>query len=49
MLTVENRPKTNAAILWDPSHTKGRSCMGGTGQGEETKNLNAVNVFFEQE
>jgi hypothetical protein len=25
------RPKTNAAILWDMDHTKGRLCRGGIG------------------
>jgi hypothetical protein len=34
------RPKTNAAILWDMGHTKGRPYMGGIEQGKETKNLN---------
>jgi hypothetical protein len=27
-LIWEYRPKTNAAILWDVDHTKGRSCTG---------------------
>jgi hypothetical protein len=26
---VEDRPNTNAAILWNTGHTKGRSHMGG--------------------
>jgi hypothetical protein len=34
------RPKTNAAILWDIGHIKGRMCEGGIGQEKETKNLN---------
>jgi hypothetical protein len=39
----------NAAILWDATHTKGRSCKGGIGQGEDTKNMNVVGVFSVQE
>jgi hypothetical protein len=26
-LSVDYRPKTNAAILWDTGHTKGKLCM----------------------
>jgi hypothetical protein len=26
---VDSRPKTNAVILWDMGHTKGRLCKGG--------------------
>jgi hypothetical protein len=33
------RLKTNAAILWDMGHTKGRLCTGEIRQGKETKNL----------
>jgi hypothetical protein len=40
---------TNAAILWDAGHTKGRSHMGGIEQGKETKNLNVVDVLSVQE
>jgi hypothetical protein len=43
------RPKTNAAISWDRSHTKGRLCKGGIRQGKETKNLNEVDVLTVQE
>jgi hypothetical protein len=39
------RPKTNAVILWDTSHTKGRPSLGGIGQEKETKNLNVVDVL----
>jgi hypothetical protein len=39
------RPETNAAILWDMGHTKGRLSTGGKGQGKEIKNLNVVNVL----
>jgi hypothetical protein len=31
------RPKTNAAMLWDRGHTKGRLCKGGIGQGRKLK------------
>jgi hypothetical protein len=41
--------KTNAAILWDTGHTKGRLCKGRIGQGKETKNLNEVDVLTVQE
>jgi hypothetical protein len=43
------RPKTNAAILWDVVHTKGRLSKGGIGQGKETKNLNEIDVLTVQE
>jgi hypothetical protein len=43
------RPKTNAALLWDTDHTKGRLCKGAIGQGNETKNLNKVDVLSVQE
>jgi hypothetical protein len=33
------RPKTNAAILWNMGHIKGRPHMGRIGQGMETKKL----------
>jgi hypothetical protein len=42
---VDCRPKTNAAILWDMHHTKGRLCKERIGQENETKNLNEVDVF----
>jgi hypothetical protein len=46
---VDYRPKTNAVILLDMGHTKGRPCTGGIGQGKETKNLNVVDVHPVQE
>jgi hypothetical protein len=46
---TRDRPRTNAAILCDMGHTKGRSSMGGKRQGKETKNLNVVNVLSVQE
>jgi hypothetical protein len=46
---VDYRPKTNASILRDTGHTKGRLCTGGIGQGKETKHLNEVNVLIVQE
>jgi hypothetical protein len=46
---VECRPKINAAILWDASHTTERPYMGGGGQGMETENLNVVYVLSAQE
>jgi hypothetical protein len=46
---VDCRPKTNAVILWDIGHTKGRLWKGGIGQGKETKNLNEVDVLTAQE
>jgi hypothetical protein len=42
------RPKTNAAILWDTVHIKGRLCKVEIGQGKETKNLNEVDVLTVQ-
>jgi hypothetical protein len=42
---VEYGAKTNAAILWDVGHTKGRSHMGGIGQGKKTKNLSMIDVL----
>jgi hypothetical protein len=42
------RPKTNAVILQNMGHTKGRPCMGGIGQGKETENLNVVDVLMIQ-
>jgi hypothetical protein len=36
---VEYRPNTNVAILWDTDHTKGRSVIGGIGQGKENQEL----------
>jgi hypothetical protein len=38
-------PKTNAVILLDMDHTKGRLHMGEIGQRKETKNLNVVDVL----
>jgi hypothetical protein len=46
---VDCRPKTNAAILWNTGHTKGRLCKEGIGQGKETKNLNEGDVLTAQE
>jgi hypothetical protein len=40
---MDCRPKTNAAILWDMGHTKGRLCEGGLGK--ETKNLNVIDML----
>jgi hypothetical protein len=42
---ADYRSKTNAAILLDMGHTRGRPCTGGIGQGKETKNLNVVDVL----
>jgi hypothetical protein len=39
------RPTTNAAMLWDTGHTKGRPCTGAIGQEKGTKNLNMVDVL----
>jgi hypothetical protein len=39
------RHKTNAAILWDTGHTKGRPYTEGIGQGKGTKNLNVVDLL----
>jgi hypothetical protein len=36
-LSVDYRPKTNAAVLWHMGHTKGRLCTGEGRQGTETK------------
>jgi hypothetical protein len=41
--------KTNAAILWDMGHTKGRPCTGRIGKGKKTKTLNVVDVLSVQE
>jgi hypothetical protein len=35
-LYVDYRPKTNAAILWDMGHTKGKPHTGGIRQGKES-------------
>jgi hypothetical protein len=43
------RPKTNAAVLWDTGHTKGRLCKGGIEQEKETKSLNEADVLPVQE
>jgi hypothetical protein len=37
---VDNGPKTNAAVLWNMGHTKGRLCIGG----KETKTLNVLSA-----
>jgi hypothetical protein len=37
--SVDYRPKTNAAILLDTVHTKGRPSTAGIQQGKETKKL----------
>jgi hypothetical protein len=36
------KPKTNAAILLDMCHTKGRLQTGGIGQGKKIKNLKVL-------
>jgi hypothetical protein len=41
----DHRPKTNAVILLDMGHTKGRLCMVGIEKEKKTKNLNVVDVF----
>jgi hypothetical protein len=46
---MDGRLKTNATILWDIGHTRGRLCKGGIGQWKETKNLNEVDVLTMQE
>jgi hypothetical protein len=46
---ADYRPNTNAVILWNMGHTKGRPCIGGIGQGKESKKLNVVDVFMVQE
>jgi hypothetical protein len=46
---VDYRPKTNAAIFWDSVESKEISCTGGIEQGQETKNLNVVDVLSVQE
>jgi hypothetical protein len=42
---MDYRPPTNAAVLCDMEHTKGRLHTGVIGQGKESKNLNVVDVF----
>jgi hypothetical protein len=42
---ADYRLKTNAEILWDMGHTKGRLLTEGIGQGKETKILNVVDVL----
>jgi hypothetical protein len=37
--------KTNAVILLDVDHTRGKPCIGQIGQGMKTKNMNMVNVL----
>jgi hypothetical protein len=44
-LIWDYRPKTNATILWDMGHTKGRLYKGGIGQEKETKSLRVVDVL----
>jgi hypothetical protein len=41
--------KTNAAMLWNMGHTKGRPCTKGIGQRKEAKTSNVVGVFAIQE
>jgi hypothetical protein len=48
-LYADCRPKTNAAILWDTGHMKGRLCKGGIEQRKETKNLYEADVLTVQE
>jgi hypothetical protein len=45
---ADYRPKTNAAVLWNRGHTKGRLCKK-IEQGKEPKNLNEVDVLTVQE
>jgi hypothetical protein len=45
---VDYRPKTNAAILWDTGHTKGRLCTEGKGQERDNKNLNVFDMLVVQ-
>jgi hypothetical protein len=47
--SVNYRAKTNAEILLDTDHTKGRLCMGGIGKGKEIKNLDVVDVLTVEE
>jgi hypothetical protein len=42
---VDYRPSTNAAILWDTSHTKGRAVHRREEQGTETEILSVVDVL----
>jgi hypothetical protein len=35
-LYADNRSKTNAAILWDMGHTKGKLCTGNKGKKPKT-------------
>jgi hypothetical protein len=46
---ADYRLKTNVAILWDLGHIKGRSHTGRIRQGQETKNLNFVDVLSVQD
>jgi hypothetical protein len=46
---VDHRTKTNAEILWDKDHTKGRPHTAGIKQGKETKNLKVFDVLTLQE
>jgi hypothetical protein len=39
------KSKTNAVILLDTGHTKGRLCLEGIGQRKDAKNLNVVDVL----
>jgi hypothetical protein len=45
---VEYRPKTNTAVLWKTSHTKGRSHLR-DGKKKEVKKVNRVDVIPTQE
>jgi hypothetical protein len=42
---ADYKHKTNAAILLDTGHTKGRLLTGGIGKGKKAKSLNVVNVL----
>jgi hypothetical protein len=46
---ADYRPKTNAAVLLDMGHAAGWPHTGSIGQGNETKNLNVVDVLTVQE
>jgi hypothetical protein len=42
---VDSISKTNAVILLDMGHTKGRTCTGRVGEGREAKTPNVVDVL----
>jgi hypothetical protein len=46
---VDCRSKTNAVILWDMGHSKGRLHTGRIRQGKETKNLSVNDVLTVEE